>query len=54
MATERQKAAKELENARQNARELERAGKLTEADVERVRRADVRYTNESRQERNQG
>ena len=41
-------AANELINARDNLRELQRAGKATEADAERVKQADKAYTEASK------
>lgn len=44
----RKDAAEELIRAQDNARELAKAGKLTQTDVERVKSADKAYTNASK------
>jgi len=43
----REQAAKELIQARDNLRELQKAGKATNADAERVKEADKAYTKAS-------
>jgi len=40
----KEKAADELINARDNLRELQKVGKATQADVDRVKKADQAYT----------
>ena len=42
--TSQYEAARELERARQNLRENQAAGKSTQEDAERVKRADKAYT----------